>query len=362
MWLVSDIIRLFVQQTVFHLVFSSESVKSWWLYAASQRSASSHRVTRHVLQIITTWKHVCCWVLLFKGRLSLRVPQVQGHRQPDGHPDVQRRVLDVSEGGLYLAAVRPAGRPGGHFLSSRLHAGKTRLTLQLSYYTWSHITQVSPAHAVTRLTWPPDLCRPSRPADGSSPSRQAAINWSRVRFMIDSCEHSAPQSVLWSSLMWCYLSSLLSCCHYVHFTSSLASSPSSLLFSSLLKSFISSFLFFLLSLPLHAPLNPSPLSLFHLLVSFSFISSPLSSIVPSFPFLVSNTCFLLYISCLCFLFSHHFLSFFLSPLVTLFMFPLPFSSLLHVFFPLFILPLLFTSSFSSSILFYFITTSTFDHI
>ena len=137
---------------------------------------------------------------------------------------------------------------------------------------------------------------------------------------------------------------------------------SSLLFSSLLKSFISSFLFFLLSLPLHAPLNPSPLSLFHLLVSFSFISSPLSSIVPSFPFLVSNTCFLLYISCLCFLFSHHFLSFFLSPLVTLFMFPLPFSSLLHVFFPLFILPLLFTSSFSSSILFYFITTSTFDHI
>lgn len=42
---------------------------------------------------------------------SAFVPQVQGHREPDGHPDVQRRVLDVSESCVHLAAVRPAGCP-----------------------------------------------------------------------------------------------------------------------------------------------------------------------------------------------------------------------------------------------------------
>lgn len=73
---------------------------------------------------------------------SLCVFQVQGHREPDGHPDVQRCLLDVSEGRLHLAAVHPAGRPRGRFLAARLHAG-TRLV--------GHGTEVN-RHAVSSLT------------------------------------------------------------------------------------------------------------------------------------------------------------------------------------------------------------------
>lgn len=66
-----------------------------------------------------------CYVIL-NWCFSLCGHQVQGDSEPDGHPDIQRRLLDVSEGCFYLAAVRPAGCPWGHFLTSCHHAGKIK--------------------------------------------------------------------------------------------------------------------------------------------------------------------------------------------------------------------------------------------
>lgn len=61
------------------------------------------------------------------------VHQVQGDREPDGHPDLQRRLLDLLEGCFHLAVVHPAGRPRGRFLSGCLHAGEEPPSLMTTF-------------------------------------------------------------------------------------------------------------------------------------------------------------------------------------------------------------------------------------